>query len=335
MEENKEALKQDLELVIKLNGQLDYSNISSVKELCASIGEQKLLNTSAGQKYIKKLKQILEGSDDNSCIFCGKPSRENSVICEACLAKELPNRNLNTVKADDISKTNHTVQADEMIRKVGVAASAVFNQENLEKAKTVAKKATSKVDERFKEFDEKTDMKNKASGIFGRLKRFWGKRSKKQRIVIIGILVFLIIGVFAGGGGSDNYLDVLGMAKEEVDAEYGTPVGIELISGMNFYRYSNGLCTEYKSVPSGQIADCVGIFGSTGQLLGVKYGDSVRSAEKSLEKNLGEKLEKIGDGEDNGIYCMTYMTSLYIIQIDLTDDGKVSGVFVTTWEINE
>ncbi len=69
-----------------MNGQLDYANISSVKELCASIGEQKL---------------------------------------------------------------------------------------------SVAKKATSKADERFKEFDEKTDMKNMAYGIFERLKRFWGKRSKK------------------------------------------------------------------------------------------------------------------------------------------------------------
>ncbi len=34
------------------------------------------------------------------------------------------------------------------------------------------------------------------------------------------------------------------------------------------------------------------------------------------------------DGEDNGIYCMTYMTSLYFIQIGLTDDGKVSGVLL-------
>ena len=92
MDENKEALKKDLRLVLQINAKLDYANQEEVKKVYAAITEKNIVSTSVGKKYAYKLKQIINGNEKYSCMFCNTVITEKSLVCKTCLNRLLAKR---------------------------------------------------------------------------------------------------------------------------------------------------------------------------------------------------------------------------------------------------
>lgn len=185
MDENKEVLKKDLQIILQLNSKMNYTNVDAVKKLYTAITEKGIFHSSLGQRYTKKLERIIAGKDNNTCIFCGKDSTVGKIICNACLDK------ISTPKTEKKEDTISTIK--------NVTAS-VMSKENLDKTRETAQKALNKADEKLQNFNEKIDAKNKFATAITHLNSFWNKRTKKQKIIITCVSVILLVGMFASGG---------------------------------------------------------------------------------------------------------------------------------------
>lgn len=84
MAEDKTLLKKDLGLIIKLNSRLHYDNIEEVKKVYHTLVEKNMFVSSLGQRYLKKLELIIQGTDNVTCLLCGKECVSKSVICPEC-----------------------------------------------------------------------------------------------------------------------------------------------------------------------------------------------------------------------------------------------------------
>ena len=83
--EERQRMKKDLEMVLRLNNTLDYDNREDVEKNYNRILQERLFQTSLGERYTKKLEKIVYGAaPPQNCIFC-KGIRDNaSVICDKC-----------------------------------------------------------------------------------------------------------------------------------------------------------------------------------------------------------------------------------------------------------
>ena len=100
---SREFIKKDLSYIIQLNSQVNYGNKNSVRQAYNMILKQKLFKTALGQKYIKRLEQILNKEKSlqgntlpkdsshanplNKCVLCGKDLDNKSAVCNSCLEK--------------------------------------------------------------------------------------------------------------------------------------------------------------------------------------------------------------------------------------------------------
>lgn len=126
MGENISQVKKDLGLILHLNSKLDYSNTNQVQDVHNGALQKQLFQSSLGQKFITKLEYILMGSDDRSCIFCGKPSDNPGIICSSCLAKYQPKDEASpTSKLDTIPK-EEPIQEIELSQDIEHSASDDF-----------------------------------------------------------------------------------------------------------------------------------------------------------------------------------------------------------------
>ena len=148
MDENKELLKKDLQIILQLDSKMNYANIDAVKKVYTHIVEKEIFRSSLGQRYLKKLEGIISGKNTNTCVFCSKDLTDGKIICGNCLDK---------LTHIDSSRKEETVPAPQKVVK------SVMNKENLEKTKDTAQKVLSKADEKIKTFNEKTDAKNPTS----------------------------------------------------------------------------------------------------------------------------------------------------------------------------
>ncbi len=83
--EERQRMKKDLEMVLRLNNTLDYDNREDVEKNYNRILQERLFQTSLGERYTKKLEKMVYGAaPPQNCIFC-KGIRDNaSVICDKC-----------------------------------------------------------------------------------------------------------------------------------------------------------------------------------------------------------------------------------------------------------
>lgn len=86
MAEDKELLKKDIVKIIKIDSMMHYENIEEVKRIHGEVVEQKMFSTFIGQRYIKKLEQVLQ-SNHFSCFFCDNEIADKKLICNECLSK--------------------------------------------------------------------------------------------------------------------------------------------------------------------------------------------------------------------------------------------------------
>lgn len=270
MDENKEALKKDLQIILRLNSKINYTNVDAVKKIYTAITEKDIFHSELGQRYTKKLERIIAGEDDNTCILCSKDSTVGKVICNACLDK------ISTQKARKKEDTVSTIK--------NVTAS-VMSKENLDKTKETAQKALNKADEKLQSFNEKTDASNKFATAITHLKSFWSKRSKRTKVIIVCILALLLLGIFVGGGNDDDMLSYLGTSQEQVFKDYDKN---------QFYKELNLLTNEgtdtngkaYITINSGKVTGIMldsGMYSSL-NIAGIHIGDSANDIEKQMNK---------------------------------------------------
>ena len=111
MAEDKTLLKKDLGLIIRLNSKLHYNNIEEVKKIYQTLVEKNMFVSSLGQRYLKKLELIIQGKNNNTCLFCGKQCTAQSVICSECLAKMQP-QNETKSQTEKVSTEKEAVVRD-------------------------------------------------------------------------------------------------------------------------------------------------------------------------------------------------------------------------------
>lgn len=129
MAEDKSLLKKDLMLILKLNSKLHYDDITEVKKVHNVIKQKNMFETSVGQRYIRRLEQIIQGESTDKCLFCGKNGASNSVMCLDCLAKLQPSRAAKTSEAAEITpetKTSETAETTDVTN-----TSAMSKKENV------------------------------------------------------------------------------------------------------------------------------------------------------------------------------------------------------------
>ena len=66
IESDKELMKNDVIMVTKISLQIDYSNRTKVKEIYEALTERKILKTSIGNNYLKRLEKLYHGKE-RSC----------------------------------------------------------------------------------------------------------------------------------------------------------------------------------------------------------------------------------------------------------------------------
>jgi hypothetical protein len=295
MNEDKALLKKDLILVLKLNSKLNYGNIDEVQKTYDEITEQNLLTTSVGKRYLEKLKQILNGTDSYSCMFCNAQTTQESIICKECLAKfQHPASNENTKQKADNVPTELVASEKSEVKD---------NHTDNTEAATDAKNNGGK----------KVDKKKIAIGVaalivviaiisaIGLSKIFTALfvvslgvliykcvKKKPKRNAIIAVVVFLVLAgvaeMFSGGSG-DDLLAYLGTSQEKVFKEY---------EQANFYT-QNGLLTNenkaetgkaYITLSNGKVVDIViqsGMYSSY-NVAGVHIGDDYSTIAKAMKK---------------------------------------------------
>lgn len=88
MADEKELMRKDLAMVLKLDAQIDYSQKVIVEKHYKDITRQGLLTTPYGKRYMRRLEQIINGDTvHNQCAFCNSQTQGDTLICPTCMAK--------------------------------------------------------------------------------------------------------------------------------------------------------------------------------------------------------------------------------------------------------
>lgn len=134
MTEDKEALKKDLRLILRMDEKLNYKDKDAVKMIYDAIQERKALTTKVGQRYVSRLEQILAGEENTKCIFCGEETNASSVICPQC-----------------IPKIQLKVKAEESVEKMISSIDKVNSSDIVSSGKKYAKKAVDDISKKVNE----------------------------------------------------------------------------------------------------------------------------------------------------------------------------------------
>lgn len=88
MSDDKDLLRKELAIILKLDAQIDYSQKAIVERYYKDITGKGLLTTPFGKRYMKRLGQIIGGDSVNSkCAFCDSRTQGDTLICPVCMAK--------------------------------------------------------------------------------------------------------------------------------------------------------------------------------------------------------------------------------------------------------
>lgn len=85
---NLEFIKKDITYILQLNNQIQYHNKKDVKRAHDMVIDKQLFKTVLGQKYLVRLEQIIDGTENSySCVLCGKDLDNSTLVCSGCLEK--------------------------------------------------------------------------------------------------------------------------------------------------------------------------------------------------------------------------------------------------------
>lgn len=240
MESDKELMKNDIIMVTKISLQIDYSNKPKVKEIYDALTERKILKTSIGNNYLKRLEKLYHGEEpEHTCVICGQESGDNPIICESCLSKIQIVRNETASGKEDVSQIENKKDLQEEANKGIEKGMKLLNEQikNADKfvndtAKVVSKKSNKVI----QTVNEKSIVKNPISS------------KKKKWIWVIGILFGCYIISKAFGLDSsineDDMITLIGENVSDTNKLYGEG---KLYDAINAVTYSNGLAVNYDS----------------------------------------------------------------------------------------
>lgn len=237
--DNKDLIKKDLAMILKLDAQIDYSRKGVVEKYYKDIAEKNLLTTPHGKRYVKRLEQIINGDTTNDkCVFCNSQTHGDTAICPSCMAKLKPPTAVycrscgSKMPADSASCPACGKGKDEGYKYCAHCGKEVPmpNMEALadnvkNKSKELAEQAAKITREKLQANPEvtkaikklqtnpdvaKTMAKGKKQA--GKVRGKWRSLSRKKKIAVIAVCVMLLLMGIGGVGGSSGGASGIGSA---------------------------------------------------------------------------------------------------------------------------
>ena len=275
MELDKEQMKNDIIMVTKISLQIDYSNRPKIKEIYDALTERKILKTSIGNSYLKRLEKLYQGEEpEYTCVICGQESGDNPIICKSCLSEIQIVRNETASGKDDVSQTENKKNLHEESNK-GIEKGIKLLNEQIKNADKFVKDTTKVVSEKsykvIQTVNEKSIVKNSISS------------KKKKWIWVIGILFGCYIISKAFGLDSsineDDMITLIGENVSNTNKLYGEG---KLYDAINAVTYSNGLAVNYDSEDTMKIIYVSIESPNSETLCDISIGDTVDKATEEM-----------------------------------------------------
>lgn len=336
MNTDKEALKKDLALILKLDAEMDYTRKNLVKKYHDAITQKGLLATPYGQKYLKRLEQLLAGDNAcGKCVFCNAENSGVSMICPACMAKvrKTPavrrcERCGNQLAESDgscpVCQNAKMRVADRLKGITGSGMEKLQAGQKVTKAfeKLQANMEAIKAFEKLQAGPAAAKAMAKGKEQMGKAQGKWRSLSRKKQIVIAAVCVlFLLLGIggvnaISGAGGGLGGAGGSSGGGEVKSLEAATNLVIELYPEEKGFRILTG--TEHqRSAASDQLLYFFMQIGET---------DDDPYVLVNARKRLKENAAKNAKGFTYYIIpCIRYdnNTPLYDMFIWIGEDGRV------------
>lgn len=208
---NRELLRKDLTNVLRLNEKIDYDNLEEVQKVYNMVIQKNLFKTALGQKYIKRLEQIINKTDQfDQCLLCKNDQDNLSLVCTQCLKKYSYNQAKNTGSpntkdigqqiSDRSKQTVSTIKGglDILSTKISETAAEkgidLKNMPKMENLKDIKKEDVVNMANKSKDTAKKGVKKSVS---------FWNSLSRKKRIALV-IVAFLFIFAIQRNTGNMN-----------------------------------------------------------------------------------------------------------------------------------
>lgn len=199
---------KDLPIILKLNSKIRYSNPKDVQTTYEWAVKGEKLKTPLGQKYMKRLGQIMDGTDlFAGCLICEKDLDNDSVICTSCQNKS--KKLLQTGKTSATRQAAQTRPAASETQTAQEEPAINFNditQKVKETTKTVARgteKAAKEVKNKLSEQMESENVKkavDKSKKASRSAVSFWKALPKKTKLIVMSVLVVVVVLAALQGG---------------------------------------------------------------------------------------------------------------------------------------
>lgn len=244
-ENDREAIKKDLVMILNLNSKLNYEKKDDIKKIHSAIMQKNMFKTALGMKYVKRLEQIGNGTDRfKGCVLCGSDLDNKSLVCTGCAKKYQAVQSLTEKPSQAPDKsTNYQKQFSQ----ASEWSSAIKNKVDALSSGKAEKTDNSTKTEAKEKFSRKKavvlGLVIAALWIFaevvglGNLFAFCTlaamcllvykciKRQKKRNTIIACVAFFLLSGIFGNNGRSESrdIANMLGKTEKEVIKIWGEP----------------------------------------------------------------------------------------------------------------
>ncbi len=240
MESDEELMKQDIIMVTKISLQIDYFNRSQVKEIYDKLIERKILHTSIGNKYLKRLEMIFHGEEpEHTCVICGQNTGDNPVICKNCLGKIQIVRSETSSKKEVVSQDDDKKNLQEEINN-SIEKGREMLSERMKNADKAVNDTAKFVGEKTKEVIGRVNEKSKENNSISKKKKKW--------MWVLGVILgcYFISKAFdlESSISDEDTLSLIGQDINDTNKLYGEG---KLYDAINAVTYSNGVSVNYDS----------------------------------------------------------------------------------------
>lgn len=211
--------KNELRIILQLNDKIRYNNPKDVQTAYNWAIKEQRLKKALGQRYIKRLKQIMDGTDlFAGCLICEKDLDNDSVICTSCL-----NKSRKLLQAGQEAPSTPAAQGEMAVDFNDIAQKVRKTTETVAKGTgKAAKEVKNKLAEQMESENVKkaVDKSKKASRS---VVSFWKSLPRKARLIVTAVLVIVVAFAFLkGGGGSvSSPEEALALVEEMYPSEAG------------------------------------------------------------------------------------------------------------------
>lgn len=285
MESDKELMKRDIIMVTKISLKIDYLNRTQVKEIYDKLKERKILKTSIGSKYLKRLEMIVHGEEpEHNCVICWQETGDNPIICKNCLGKIQIVRSEPSSKKEVVSQDNTEKNLKHNVNKSSEKSVDVLS-EHLKNADTAVNDTAKLVSEKTKKVIEKVSEKAKANNPISKKKKKW--------MWIIGVLLgcYFISKAFGldSSISDEDTLSLIGQNINDTNKLYGEGKWYDAI---NAVTYSNGLAVNYDSEDTLKIIYVSIETPYNGTLCNLSIGDTVDMVTEEMNNMEAQVVEE-------------------------------------------